>query len=175
MFWAARPFAQEAPAGFAIEDARISLRDGVYLLDADMRLEFSAAAMEALASGVPLTVRLDMRVSRARDYWWDATAARLEQRYELSYHALTKNYLVKNLNSGAQQSLRSLAAANNFMDRIRDLPVIDRELLDLEQSYSLNLRVELDINALPAPMRPLAWLSRDWRLSSEWFLCPLPL
>lgn len=174
LFWAARLHAQDAASGFSIEDARVSLRDGVYHLDADMRLAFSDEALEALASGVPLTLLLDMRVMRERDYWWNAGEAGLEQRYELSFHALSDKYLVKNINSGSQQSMRTLGAANGLLGRVRGLPVIDRKLLDPAESYLLEVRVELDINALPAPMRPLAWLSRDWRLSSEWFRCPLP-
>ena len=41
----------------------------------------------------------------------DASVAALEQRYELSYHALSQRYLVRNLNTGEQQDFGSLQAA----------------------------------------------------------------
>jgi hypothetical protein len=31
----------------------------------------------------------------------------------------------------------------------------------------------LDIDALPTPLRLLAYLSDDWRLASEWYTWPL--
>jgi hypothetical protein len=50
-----------------------------------------------------------------RRFWLDAGIASLEQRYEVSYHALSQRYLVRNLNTGEQQDFGTLEAA---LDRI---------------------------------------------------------
>ena len=34
--------------------------------------------------------------------------------------------------------------------------------------YSVDLRVGLDIEALPTPLRPVAYTSLSWRLNSGW-------
>jgi hypothetical protein len=35
--------------------------------------------------------------------------------------------------------------------------------------YRGRLRLRLDIEALPAPLRPIAYISPSWRLSSGWY------
>jgi hypothetical protein len=37
-----------------------------------------------------------------------------------------------------------------------------------EQNYVLDVRVSLDIESLPAPLRPVAYTSLDWHLNSGW-------
>ncbi len=160
-------------AEFQIIDAATRLENGVYLLDADIRYPLSAAAREALASSVPLTFVLRMQVRRERRWLWDVTIATLEQRFRLQYHALARQYVVTNLNNDALQSFPTLDAATEFMGQIRGFPLLDLSLLEPGQRYQAWLRAELDINALPAPLRPMAYLSGDWRLSSEWVSWPL--
>jgi hypothetical protein len=46
-------------------------------------------------------------------------------------------------------------------------------LLVSDERYEGALRARLDIEALPAPLRVFAYLSDDWRLTSEWYTWPL--
>ena len=39
--------------------------------------------------------------------------------------------------------------------------------------YQVKMRTFLDIESLPAPMRPLAYISSDWQLDSDWVSWPL--
>ena len=59
------------------------------------------------------------------------------------------------------------------LSRIRDIPLIDEHLIDSDSAYTLRLRALLDIEALPSPMRPLAYFSSLWRLKSDWYEWPL--
>jgi hypothetical protein len=150
------------------------LVDGVYQLEADIRYQFSDPIHEALANGVPITINLQIEIEQRRDYVWNKTVASLQQHYTMRYHALSEQYIIRNLNSGSQQNFRSLNSALLTMGEIRALPLLDQSLLtDAEAVYQVRLRSEIDINALPAPLRPKAWLSYEWKLSSEWFVCPL--
>jgi hypothetical protein len=158
---------------FQITNAATRLEGGVYLLDADIRYRLSDTVREALASSVPLTFVLRMQVRRERRWLWDITVATLEQRFRLQYHALAQQYVVTNLNNDALQSFPTLAAATEFMGQIGDFALLDRSLLESGQRYQVWLRAELDIEALPAPLRPVAYLSAQWRLSSEWATWPL--
>lgn len=155
--------------GFSVRDTRTSLEDGVYRLDARLKLQLTAQPLEALKNGVPLQIALDIEVLRPRRYLWAAEVAALEQRFELRYHALTERYEVHNLNSGARHSYYSLASALQGLGRIRGLPVIDARLLDPDEHYLLNLGVRLEIDSLPVPLRMRAYLSGDWWLNSGWY------
>lgn len=156
------------PGLFRITEADTRLADGVFLLSARIDYRLSPEALEALDSGVPLFVVLDIRVERQRRWWWNSTVARLQQRYLLLYHALSEKYVVHSLNSGAQANYRSLAEALAALGRIEDLPLMDSNLLESGADYRVRMRAYLDIEALPAPLQPLAYLSPGWRLQSEW-------
>lgn len=161
-------------AEFTIRDARTHVLEGVYHLEADIRYQLSDPVHEALANGVLITISLQVVIEQQRDYLWNKTLTGLQQHYTMQYHALSEQYIIKNLNSGSQQSFRSLNAALLTLGEIRQLPLLDQSLLEEnEASYQVRLRSEIDINALPAPLRPVAWLSHEWKLRSEWFVCPL--
>lgn len=166
--------AEGDPAGrFDIRSAMVQLRDGVYYLDASIDLRLSADAREALRSGVPLTIRLDVALEHRRRFWWDGEDAMLRQRYELEYHALTERYVVSNVNSGDQMSFATLPAALDSLGEIRGLPLIDAALLGDNRRYDARLRIFLDSESFPGPLRLLAFWRRDWSIASDWYQCPL--
>ncbi len=158
-----------AQSGIWIRSAETRLVDGVYRLDASIDYQLSDAAVEALDKGVSLTIELTISVERERAYLWDETVAELNQHYFIRYHALSRMYLLKNLNSGAQRNFPSRRAALQALGRVMGLPVLDQSLLRAGERYRAYLRAALDIEALPLPLRPLAYLSSDWRMVSDWY------
>lgn len=160
-------------AGFEIISASTQLDRDVYRLNARIEYHFSKAALEALQNGVPLTIELLMEVRRRRSWVWDETVYSLNQRFRLEYHALSRQYLVSNLNSGERRSFPTQSAALDFMGHINGFPFLDKGLLDSHQRYEAALRATLDTESLPAPLRLFTYLSEDWQLNSEWKLWPL--
>lgn len=169
LLWIASAWA----AGFEVLQASTRLEGGVYRLSARFEYHFSAPALEALQNGVPLTIKVEMNVLKRRPWLWDETVYTLAQRFRLEYHALSRQYLATNLNSGERRGFRSQAAALEFLGKIDDFPFLDSSLLKTGEHYEGALRVELDIEALPAPLRLFAYLSEDWRFTSEWYTWPL--
>jgi hypothetical protein len=147
----------------------VRLRQGVYLLDARIAYRFPHAPLDALANGVPLIIELDLEVWRSRNWMFDEPVARLQQRFQLEYHALSRQYLVTNLNSGDLKSFRTLTAAIDALGRINDFPLLDASLLTPGFPYYGRLRAGLDIESLPVPLRVYAYTSRDWWLTSAWY------
>ena len=159
--------------GFTIVSANTQLIKNVYQLEAKIDLNFSDDALEALRSGVPLIILLNIEVLKDRDWWWDKTIAELEQGYLLLYHALSEKYIIHNLNSGAQNNYVSLNAALYSLSNVREFPLIDKNLLEKGDQYYARIRTYLDIESLPAPMRPIAYISSQWQLESDWYSWPL--
>ena len=154
---------------FTVDAVSTHLRDHVYLLDADIEFRFSDEALQALNNGIPLTISLNIEVQRSRHYWLDENIAELEQHYQIFYHALSGQFLVQNQNSSATQIYPSLATTLANLGRIRDLPILDEKLIDPNEQYELELQVRLNIEALPAPLRPVAYINPAWRLTSDWY------
>ncbi|WP_303909397.1 DUF4390 domain-containing protein [Thiohalomonas denitrificans] len=163
-----------AKEDFAVQDAKTRLEGGVYLLDAEVDYRFSSKALDALENGVPLVLVLDIEVEKKRPWWWyDSEVASLEQRFEVQYHALSDQYLLSNLNSGALYAYPTLSSTADAVGDIRSLPLLDANLIEPDATYEVQLRSRLDIEALPLPLRPLAYVLPGWRLSSEWYACAL--
>src|SRR5579863_1879875 len=98
------PAAADDQPGFVIHTAYTELVDGVYYLSADIGLNLSDGAVNALENGLPLTVELQIEIIKHRSFLWNTRIAELTQSYQISYHALTRRFIITNLNSGDQQS-----------------------------------------------------------------------
>lgn len=158
---------------FTIRSVETSLADKVFTLSAQIEYNFSDAAIDALENGVPLIILIDIEVERERNWWLNEEIAELQQGYLLLYHALTERYILNNLNSGAQQNYESLRAAVSALGRLEALPILDANLAAKGKRYQVRLRTYLDLESLPAPMRPVAYISSQWRLESDWYEWPL--
>lgn len=154
---------------FFITGINTRLQENVYLLDAHVDYRFSEEALEALDNGVPLTFQLSIEIERKRKWWLDAEVANLQQRYRLQFHPLSHQYLLQNLNSGAFYAFQSLSAALDAMGTLHDFPLLDVQLIEKDEKYEVLLHAELDIESLPSPLRPLAYISPAWRLNSDWY------
>lgn len=158
-----------AKGEFSVRSALAFERDGVYYVDASIYYELNDFAIEALESGVALTFEVRLEVQRSRRWRPDKEVAELLQLYELQYHALSERYIVRNLNSGLQDSFATLYSALNTLGRIDALPVVDDAVLDSDARYRMRLKALLSTRQYPAPLRMLFFWRDQWQLQSEWF------
>jgi hypothetical protein len=158
---------------FEVRSASTTLVGGVYTLDARLQLVLSNEALEALSSGVPLTIELQLQVIRSRRLYFDSVDAELAIRYELEYRPVSQRYIVRNLNSGDQDSFSTLYSALNNLGRVQGLPAIDNSLLVPDRPYRFRLRAMLNTQQYPAPLRLLLFWRSEWQLQSEWIEWPL--
>lgn len=154
---------------FEVRSASTELINGVHTLDARLQLVLSSEALAALESGVTLTIEMQLQVIRVKKYLIDSVDAELAVRYELEYRPLSQRYIVRNLNSGNQDTFATLYSALNSLGRVQGLPVIDDALLLPDRPYRLRLRAMLNTQQYPATLRLLFFWRGQWQLQSEWF------
>lgn len=144
-------------------------------LDAQVGYRLSDTVVQALQNGVALTFETRVRM-RAVDAWfWQPDVADFRLRHVLRYRALSGLYEVITPKSSLKQAFATPSAALRYLGRIRDLVLIERNKLNLDQHYLVRLTAYLDIQALPLPLRPHAYLSSEWSLTAEpweWRLKP---
>lgn len=162
-----------AEHAFVIKSIETELREDVYLLNAKVDYRFSDAALTALKNGVPLLILMDFKVEKQRSWWFNKTVAELQQGYLVLYHALSDQFILSNLNSGTQENFYTLDTALDALGNINQLPLIDSNILESDAEYQVIIRTRLDIEYLPAPMRPIAYISKQWQLDSNWVSWPL--
>ena len=158
----------EDESKLTIREAQAALDEGVYELDAKLDLILPEGARKAIESGLTLRLTYEITVDRVRRYMLDASVAALEQRYEVSYHALSQRYLVRNLNTSEQQDFGSLQAALDRISELRGLPVIDKALVADGPVYEGRIRAVLGMNTAPDVFGWLLFWTDDWSAESDW-------
>ncbi len=153
---------------FRIVEADTRLSEGVYLLDAEVEFDLGPKPLEALKNGVPLVIEAQIEILQRRKWLPDTSVAALVQRYRLKFHPLTEQFLVTNLNGGERENFRTMEGALTGLGTIRGLPILDDSLLSANAEYFVRMRVGIDLEALPAPLRLLAYISGEWRAKSQW-------
>ena len=154
---------------FEVRSASTELVGGVHMLDARLQLVLSSEALNALNSGVLLTIEVQVQVIRSRRFYLDALDAELAFRFELEYRPISQRYIVRNLNTGNQDSFATLYSALNNLGRIQRIPVIDETLLIPDRTYRIRVRALLATEQYSAPLRLLFFWRDEWQLKSEWY------
>lgn len=158
-----------ADYGFVIERAELIPQGESYILNADVDYQFSEPAIDALEHGVPLTLKVRFKVLRHRDYWLDETILSETRRFLIRYHPLAKSFQISHEASGIPQSFASFSAMLDALGEIRGWRTLPVGSLEPGKEYWASLSVSLDIEALPLPLRPVAYVSPSWYLSSPSF------
>ena len=128
-------------------------------------LNLSCAVEEAVNKGVPLTFLIEFQITSPRRYWFDDEIVTATNIVTISYHALSRQYLVNRDNH--QQSFASLQEAKVEFSHLREWQVLEKNLLIKGENYQAALRVRLDQSKLPKPLQVDALGSEDWNIVSE--------
>jgi hypothetical protein len=154
---------------FEVRSADLELKDGVYHLNARLDLPVGDAVRRGLAEGVPLTLALDIDIERVRQLLPNSRVAELTQHYHLQYNAVSTRFILRNDNSGQQESVGSVDAAILQLAEIRGLPVLDKSLVTPERRYEANVRARIDYGTVPFSLRVLMFWVNEWHRDSDWY------
>jgi hypothetical protein len=152
-----------------VTTASVALDDGVFELDARLDIGIPEAGRRAIEAGLTLELDYQIEIARVRRYLPDAAVASLQQRFELSYHALSQRYLVRNLNTGEQHDFGSFQASLDRIAEVRGLPLLDSSLLEPGETYEFRVRAELNLQTVPDTLGWVLFWTDDWNATSEWF------
>ncbi|MGA2841007.1 MAG: DUF4390 domain-containing protein [Steroidobacteraceae bacterium] len=154
---------------FEIRSADLDLKDGVYHLNARIDLPVGEAVRRGLAEGVPLGLELDLDIERVRQLLPNSRVAELTQRYHLQYNAVSARYILRNDNSGQQESLGTVDAALEQLSEIHGLPVLDKSLMTADRRYEASVRAKVDYGTVPFSLRVLMFWVNEWHRESDWY------
>jgi Domain of unknown function (DUF4390) len=154
---------------FEVRSADLELRDGVYHLNARVDLPVGDAVRQGLAEGVPLTLELDLSIARVRQLLPNSGVAELTQRYHLQYNTVSGHYILRNENSGQQESLGTVDEAIAHLSEVHSLPALDKALIAADRRYEGRVRAKLDFGTVPFTLRLLMFWVSDWHRESDWY------
>jgi len=165
-----------AQAEFQLQQAAPYLSERVLHLNSLLDLKLSPRAEEALHKGIPLEIVVEVRVIQHRWWWANKVISDWDLRRRLLFHALSRQYIVTRLfPADAPQSFSTLEQALIDLGRLDDVKLLltARKTFYPDARYLVEFRARLNIEALPALMRPLAYVTPSWRLSTGWHQWPV--
>lgn len=156
---------EAAADGIQVKGAELVLVENAYQLNADFDIDFSSEVEAALNKGVPLSFLIEFQLVSPRRYWFDDEIVTTSQHIQLSYHALSRQYLI---NVGQhQKSFATLQEARDELSRLREWVVLEKSQIAKDETYQAILRFRLDHSRLPKALQVEALSSEKWTLVSE--------
>src|SRR5215831_2880599 len=157
-----------------VRSAYVNIEKGVFLLHARVEYPVSPAIRNALRDGVSLAFDLDARVDRERHFWFNANIVDVTLRRELTYHAVSDRYIVRDMRTRDQESFPTLDEALDHLGKVDAWPILVEPQLD-GGSYTISVRAGMRRGHLPASLRAILFWTDDWARVSEWYTWSLPV
>ena len=166
-----------SPAQAAIDETRSETPEtGAWLnkkrleLKGQLQVVLGGKTEEALSKGIPLEFIIDIRLYRSRPWIWDELVREWSFRHRIHYHALSRQYLVngRGPDDKAVESFSSLQEAVSYLGSLDGIALQLKSLPAKDMELDLAVRAHLDIEALPPPLKPVAYTSPSWRINTGW-------
>ncbi|HEX4619354.1 MAG TPA: DUF4390 domain-containing protein [Steroidobacteraceae bacterium] len=157
-----------------VRSAYVNIDHGVFLLHARVEYPQGPAIRNALRDGITLDFDLDVRIERERRLWFNANIVDLTLHRELTYHAVSDRYVVRDVRSGDQETFATLDEALGYLGRVDAWPILVEPQLD-GGNYTISVRAGVQRGRMPASLRALLFWRDDWSRQSEWYTWSLPV
>ncbi|MBK1722787.1 DUF4390 domain-containing protein [Thiocystis violacea] len=158
---------------FEVRQAQTRLEDANFYLSTSVAFNPSETALEALDNGVPLTVVYHIQIRRTKAWLWEDSLLDLQLRYAVRYKPLSERYEVYRLPGTTGRDFVTRDAAIRALGDIGEIQLVSQDALEPDEDYEVQIKVFLDIEELPLPLRPMAYLKPSWKLASGWSKWPL--
>ena len=154
--------------GIKLTELDYKVSNKVLMAAAKAELKFNSDVLAAVQSGIPLYFDLHIKVMQPRLYIWNKERYRVKYTFSFRKHALSNQFVITNLVTGRRGVYRTIELAIDNLGEVDYLAVLDVKELSKTSVLFMEMLFELDIESLPAPMIPMAYISRSWHISSSW-------
>lgn len=159
-------------SAITIKNASLSQQEQTYFLNALIKYHLSDEATEALHNGVTLTFNVELSIVEPRDWLWKKHHNKIILPYQIKFHTLAGTYQISNNTYRIQRNFSSLSTALHAMGVLNDIPM--RAISPSKNIKRIgSIKAYLNIEALPLPMRPIAYITPGWYLQSNVYEWPL--
>lgn len=148
-----------------IKSADLTLNGESYRLNADLEIDLNEKIEEAINKGVNVTFLYEFTLVKPRTLWFNKEITTASTHISVSYHALSRQYLVSQ--NGRQTSHEILSEAMIELVQLYDWKVLDKSMVNPDETYDATLNVKLDQSKLPKAIQVESIGSENWSMVSE--------
>ncbi|MBZ4200510.1 MAG: DUF4390 domain-containing protein [Methylotenera sp.] len=156
-----------ANSSMLLKSAELKAQDDAYVLNADVDIKFSAAIEDAISKGFALNFIIEFQLASPKKYWFDDEIATVTQHVSLSYHALSRQFLL--MRGEQQKSFVRLDEAIDDLSSISDLKVFNKSQLEKGEAYKASFLMRLDTKKLPKTLLGEGLVAEEWSMSTQRF------
>jgi hypothetical protein len=151
-----------------IKSAELVVVEDAYALNADVDIKFSNAIEEAISKGFELNFLIEFQLAKPRKYWFDDEVVTVAHEVSLSYHALSRQFLV--IRGDQQKTFVRLDEALDDLSYISGLKVFKKSEVEKGELYKAVLLMRLNSKKLPKTLQSESIVGSDnWQMSSQNF------
>ena len=151
-----------------VEHVSSRLVENSYYLDARIEFNLHDDLLEALEHGVELGINIMIKVKETRNWLWDRVYKQDTIKFKLDHRPLSDVYIVTNVRKSEQRQFDTLEYALKYMGKIDQHFLLDNDNITDEPGLTGLLRAEMNVDNLPPPLKPIAFLSNKWQMDGKW-------
>ena len=162
-------WAQQRPV---VQALGLTHTDQEVLLHVSLDGGFHPELMEAIDSGIPITISYHMKLYRIRALWFDEEVLSKTIKHIVKYDALKKQYRVSEMN-GLFSSIRVTKdepTMVRWMSEIEGKPLIPFHLLQPHEEYYVKAMADLKAVTSPFPLSHIPFLASLWDTGTPWIV-----
>jgi Domain of unknown function (DUF4390) len=144
--------------------------DHEVLLHIDLQGGFQQEILEAIESGIPITITYHMRLYRKRSLWFDEEVLSKTIKHIVKYDALKKQYRISEIN-GLFSSIKVTKhepTMVRWMSAIQGQPLIPFHLLQPGEEYYVKAMADLKAVQSPLALSHIPFLAGLWDTGTPW-------
>ena len=150
-----------------VKNAELIGLDEDIVLNANVDIKFNDAIEQAISKGFELNFLVEFQLLYPRKYWFDDEIVTITQQITLSYHALSRQYIL--IRSDQQKTFATLDEAKEELSQIRDIKVLKKSEIEKGGVHKAVLLMRLDYKKLPKALQIDAIGSDELKMSSQRF------
>lgn len=155
-----------------IKHAELVQNQQISFLNARVDYYLNDDIIEALNNGITLTFSATLVITENRNWLWNKRLATYVFPYRIKFHTLSQTYQVIDATNNRKQVFSGLTPALHALGTVSDL-TLNNFSIDSTKKLSAKLGVSINIETLPLPMRPLAYVTPNWHIQINSYQWPL--
>ncbi|MFT4608007.1 MAG: hypothetical protein ACI823_001480 [Chitinophagales bacterium] len=154
---------------FKIKTASFTMQDSLLLLDSTIEIALPKYINMAIDQGFAVPLMFEVEVLEYNKYWFDKKLLSLKQKYQLHYLPMLSSYAIYDVNANQRMYFNSRQEAVFYLEVIYAYPMFDITNIYQSEPVYARLRVGIDVDELPLPLKSNSLWDNDWGLQSDWF------
>jgi hypothetical protein len=154
----------------SLHELMITRTDQEVLLYSSLQGGFPEDLLEAIDSGIPMTITYHMRLYRNRGLWFDEEVLSKTIKHIVKYDTLKKQYRVSEVNGlfSSIKVTKHQPTMVRWMSEIEGQPLIPFHLLQPGEEYYIKAMADLKAVKSPFPLSHIPFLASLWDTGTSW-------